>query len=362
MSFGWSATDIALLVQLAYKTTQGARAACGKYDELSQETSSLHTVLNCLHFKVTKPVSSMNRQASYGRELESIATGCKEVLSQLDKILVKYNALSEQERSARRLWKKIRFTGGVVVDVAELRSRVTYYTSALSLFLNLVSVGTLGAVETKMDQAGGDLQDIKAAVNRITASLLATGRQEDSVLTTYTNDDKDAWRELRRGLHQAGFRDSVVRKHMNTIMAYVKELNDKGVLEVGTDEASPQAQNAPTAPDPYPIKDDDMVMNNGIKDSVFNDPTPRGTSTKTKSSRSKSKQDTKKQNASATPDPYPIDGDDTAMVTGVDDPVFDPPTPNGKLPKAGSSRRRPKRNTKPASGPSDATVETVMVD
>ncbi|KAL9028977.1 MAG: hypothetical protein Q9180_007087, partial [Flavoplaca navasiana] len=231
MSFGWSASDIALLVKLAYKTTQGARAACGEYDELTRETSSLHTILNRLSLEVAKPDSSINRQRSYGRELESIGTGCQEVLTQLDKILVKYNALSEQERSARRLWKKIRFGSGVVADVAELRSRVTYYISALSLFLNLVSVGGVGAVEKKMDQAGDDLRDIKTAVNEITAHLLSTERREGSVLTTHTNDDKDAWRELRRGLVKAGFRDSLVRKHMNTIMAYVKELGDRGILD-----------------------------------------------------------------------------------------------------------------------------------
>ena len=231
MSFGGSASDIASLVKLAYKTTQGARAACGEYDELTRETSSLHTILNRLSLEVAKPDSSINRQKSYGRELESIGTGCQEVLTQLDKILVKYNALSEQERSARRLWKKIRFGSGVVADVAELRSRVTYYISALSLFLNLVSIGTVGAVEKKMDQAGGDLRDIKVAVNQITAYFLSTEHREGSVLTAYTDDDRDAWRELRRGLVKAGFRDSLVRTHMDTIMAYVKELGDRGVLD-----------------------------------------------------------------------------------------------------------------------------------
>ncbi|KAL8880877.1 MAG: hypothetical protein Q9198_001803 [Flavoplaca austrocitrina] len=238
MSFGGSAADIALLVKLAYKTAQGARAACGEYDELTRETSSLHTILNRLSLEVAKPDSSINRQRSYRRELESIGTGCQEVLTQLDKILVKYNALSEQERSARRLWKKIRFGSGVVAAVAELRSRVTYYISALSLLLNLISVGTVGAVEKRMDQAGGDLRDIKTAVNQITAHFLSTERQEESVLTAYTNDDRDAWRELRRGLVKSGFRDSLVRTHMNTIMAYVKELGDRGILdEIQSDEA-----------------------------------------------------------------------------------------------------------------------------
>ncbi|KAL8889720.1 MAG: hypothetical protein Q9192_005976 [Flavoplaca navasiana] len=265
MSFGGSASDIASLVKLAYKTTQGARAACGEYDELTREISSLHTILNRLSLEVAKPDSSINRQKSYGQELESTGTGCQEVLTQLDKVLVKYNALSEQERSARRLWKKVRFGSGVVADVAELRSRVTYYISALSLLLNLVSVGTVGAVEKKMDQAGGDLRDIKTAVNEITAHLLSTERQEGSVLTTHTNDDKDAWRELRRGLVKAGFRDSLVRKHMNTIMAYVKELGDRGVLDdIHSDKA-----DLPTSPELEEIGESSNVNQKAVSSLVL---------------------------------------------------------------------------------------------
>ena len=239
MSFGWSLSDIAFLARLAHKTTQGARAACGEYSELTRETSSLHVVLDRLHIEVAKPDSFMHRRSgTYGRELESISDGCGEVLGQLDKILVKYNALneqsalSEQERSVRRLWKKIRFGNGAVVVVAELRSRITYYTSALSLFLNLISASTVGDVEKKMDQADEDLKDIKVAVNSIAARLMTTSESHDgSIMTAYANDDRDAWRELRRELLDEGILDSLVRKHKRTIMAYMRELGSRGVLD-----------------------------------------------------------------------------------------------------------------------------------
>ncbi|KAL8996527.1 MAG: hypothetical protein Q9169_003994 [Polycauliona sp. 2 TL-2023] len=240
MAFGWSISDIALLVRLAYKTTQGARAACGQYDDLTRDTSNLHVVLNRLHSEAAKaesPLSSGIGAGSYAYELESIATGCDQVLTRFDSILVKYNALSEQERSFRKLWKKVRFGNGAIVDVVELKSEVTYYTAALSLFLNLVSVGAIGEVGIKMDQAGSDLKDIKAAVNHITARLLAKETKEGSVLTAYTDDDTGVWRELRRGLVEEGFRSSIIRKHTAMIMAYVKELGDNGVLDhINTDE------------------------------------------------------------------------------------------------------------------------------
>ncbi|KAL8860876.1 MAG: hypothetical protein Q9178_002631 [Gyalolechia marmorata] len=95
----------------------------------------------------------------------------------------------------------------------------------------MVSLGSIGAVEEKMDRAGGDLQEIKTAVNHITAHFMATGGEEGSVLTAHTNDDRGAWRELRRQLLKAGFRDSLIRKHMDLIMAYVKELGDRSVLD-----------------------------------------------------------------------------------------------------------------------------------
>ncbi len=237
MSFGWSVSDVALLVRLAYKTSQGARAACGQYDELTRETSSLHVILNRLNVEASKPGNPIDKDKSHGKELGVIASGCKDVLTQLDKVLVKYNALSEQEKSVRRLWKKVKFGNGVVADVAVLRSKVTYYTSCLTLFLNMVSLGSIGAVEEKLDRAGGDLQEIKNAVNHITAHFMATAREEGSVLTAHTNDDRGAWRELRRQLLKGGFRDSLIRKHMDLIMAYVKELGDRGVLDsISTDE------------------------------------------------------------------------------------------------------------------------------
>ena len=242
MSFGWSVSDIALLTRLAYKTTQGARAACGEHDELTREVSSLHIILQRLDNEASKSGSFLDRpRETYKQELETIASGCEHVLGQLDKILVKYNALSNQERSARRLWKQVRYSSGAVADVADLRSKIGSYSASLSLFLNIVSIGTVGAVERKIDRTGGDLKDIKITVNGITARLTANSCREGSVLTSYPDDDKNAWRELRRELVRDGFRDDIMRKHMKTIKAYVKELGSRGILDDSHDSTSPHS-------------------------------------------------------------------------------------------------------------------------
>ena len=95
MSFGWSVSVIALLIPLAYRTIQNAREACGEYDVLTHAVSSLHILLQRLDHEANKPGSTLQRPGeTYKEELETFSKGCEIVSTQLDTILVKYNALS----------------------------------------------------------------------------------------------------------------------------------------------------------------------------------------------------------------------------------------------------------------------------
>ncbi|KAM0800783.1 hypothetical protein BDR22DRAFT_233856 [Usnea florida] len=235
MSFGYSIGDAVLLTQLAWKTVQNARKACGEHDELTQEVRSLHMVLRRLEQAIEKPESPSNgvrSGESDKEELEVIVNGCQRVLRELDQVLTKYNALSAQEKSGKRLWQKIKFGNGKMADLAAMRAKLTYYTSAMSLFLNMVSMGTMGRVERQMNDTGGDLKEIKAAVNGITAQLMSSSnRHEGSVLTAYADDDRAVWKEFRRELLEDGFSSSVIRKHKRLIKAYIEELGSRGLFD-----------------------------------------------------------------------------------------------------------------------------------
>ena len=235
MSFGYSIGDAVLLTQLAWKTVQNARKACGEHDELTQEVLSLHVVLRRLEHGVGKPETAFNGVRSGeldNEELQVIVDGCRRVLNILDQVLTKYNALGEQERSGRKLWQKIKFGNGKMADIAEMRAKLTYYTSAMSLFLNMVSMGTMGRVERQMNDTGGDLKEIKTAVNGITAYLMSSSnRHEGSVLTAYAGDDRAVWKEFRRELVEDGFSSSLIRKHKKLIKAYIEELGSRGLFD-----------------------------------------------------------------------------------------------------------------------------------
>ena len=229
MSFGYSVSDAVLLTQLAWKIVQNTRKACGEHDELTQEALGLHMVLRRLEQEISKPESPLNRSGdTYKEEIEIIIRGCSKVLRVLDTMLEKYNRLSEEERSWRKLWQKIRFGNGEIADLHDLRSKMVTNTSALSLILNMASLGSLGRIEKQME---GDLKEIKIAVHGTAARLIAKSNDEGSVLTSYSNDDKSVWKEFRRDLCRDGFSSSDLKRHRALIMAYIKELGDRGLFD-----------------------------------------------------------------------------------------------------------------------------------
>lgn len=135
MSFGYSVSDVFLLGQLAWNATQNARKACGEHGGLTREVSALHVVLRRLEQELKKPESPINTSTpgdTCREELQVIMVDCWKVLRVLDKILEKYNALSEKERSGRKLWQRIKFGNGEMADLGDSRSKIILYTSSIT--------------------------------------------------------------------------------------------------------------------------------------------------------------------------------------------------------------------------------------
>ena len=162
MSFGYSVGDIVSLVQLAWKTVQNSRKACGEHDELTRETSSLYDIIQRLEKESSKPDSPINHpRDTYKGELRRIVGGCSKVLTGVNRGLEKYNTLSQKETSAKKLLQEVAFGNGEMANMRHLREQMTYYTTSLSLFLNMVSMGSIGRVERQMEKLGGDIEEIR---------------------------------------------------------------------------------------------------------------------------------------------------------------------------------------------------------
>jgi hypothetical protein len=244
MSFGYGISDAALLVQLAWRTVQGARQACGQYDELTREVTSLHRVLQRLHRELSKPDSPLNRVEDERREeLDELSSGCEQILNVMNAIVTKYNMLPDNEKSGKRIWQKVKFGNGEMKDLAEIRLKLSAHTSALIMSLNLCSLGFQTRVEKQLNNVGGDLGGIRAKVDWIAANMTAkNGDGNGTVWTSYTNDDKTFWRELRRELVKEGYHSSVLHKHKNLLKEYVEELGSRGVFDNVSDEESSEEE------------------------------------------------------------------------------------------------------------------------
>ncbi|TVY88319.1 hypothetical protein LAWI1_G007066 [Lachnellula willkommii] len=232
MSFGYSVGDFMLLTQLAYRVVQNARKACGAHHDLAREIGGLHIVLGRVEVEVSKPDSILNNnEDNRRRELEKLARHCERVLNVLEQILNKYNALSDERRSVTKLWQKVKFGNGEMLDLGKIRAELATHTQALNLFLNLLSIGSQGKVEKYMDSHGEELRDIKHSLHWVTSSMQAKSHEEKSTLTTYGDDDKAIWKAFRRELIEEGFSARLLDRHKSTIKNYVMELGARGALD-----------------------------------------------------------------------------------------------------------------------------------
>lgn len=66
-------------------------------------------------------------------ELVMLVGSCERCLKDIDVILGKHNASSDEERSGRKLWQKVRFGNGKAEDLRDQRGQPCYYTQALAL-------------------------------------------------------------------------------------------------------------------------------------------------------------------------------------------------------------------------------------
>jgi hypothetical protein len=241
MSFKYCVDGVLTLIQLAWRTVEEARRACGEHDDLTKEVSRLYATLEHLRAEMTNFESPINRaKRSRMVELQTHLRSSEAHLQTVNSVLIKYNALGDEERSGRKLWQKIRFGNGEVKDLAEIILNISICTTAITMSLHLISLGSQGRVERLLSHQRGHLKGVRKSVNLVLARLNSRFR-ERSIMAIYSNDEKGFWKCLRRELVKDGFRRDVLHGKKGLILAYVKELGARGVLGDSTSFQIPLA-------------------------------------------------------------------------------------------------------------------------
>ncbi|MDI1491264.1 MAG: hypothetical protein OHK93_002473 [Ramalina farinacea] len=268
MSFGFSIGDIAALTGLAWRTVQKCRKAGSQHEELTDQVTSVHLVLQRFEREMLASNSTMQGiDDTYREEIGKIVRRCQKPLRLMDKLLERYNGLRDGRKSIKDLYQRIRFSNGEIGDLQELRTTLTHQTNTLTLYLNIILVGAAGRVERQLNESGKELREMKTAVNGIAASLIMKAPNEGSVLTSYTQDDGEVWRKFRRALISKGFKSSFLRKNEPLIHAYLEELSCRGALD------DPELTD--TAPQTAHLHNDDMGMANAQPEPIVNKGDPQ---------------------------------------------------------------------------------------
>ena len=124
MSFGFSVSDLVLVVQFAHNLWQEAQDAPGTFRAVSAEVASLKIVLQ----EVQETVTGRDIEQAKRAELGQLIDGCNSILVELQTLLYKYKSLGTH---SKRTWDRLRWGKQ---PIKEIRLRLVSHVSLLTSF------------------------------------------------------------------------------------------------------------------------------------------------------------------------------------------------------------------------------------
>jgi hypothetical protein len=241
MSFGYSAGDFLLLVQLAHRTFRNCQKAGDEYIEITHEVRSLRCVLRALRSEAERPGSYIFKQdATITKDLANAAEGCRNVLDGLGSMLAKFEGLEEDGvmGKGKRLWQRLRF-GSKMEDLGVVRAKLITFTSTISVLLDTMQIKASDRIEGKIDDGfsnvKGTFEQLRKEIRTIAVRERKLQRSGSTVsllsLSTYAGDDAEVWREFRRRLVRSGFSSHALERHRDVLQAYMMKLDESGLLD-----------------------------------------------------------------------------------------------------------------------------------
>ncbi|KAK3623801.1 hypothetical protein LTR22_024229 [Elasticomyces elasticus] len=214
--------DIIALVNIASKTYQGWKKACGKYADVTASLDSLLKILQRIENEAKKQGSVLVRSSKDAFRLQDVLSSLLSSIQKLYAVAKRSKSLglgSSREKNS----DKIRFG---VKDTSDLQLKLNQRLAVLTVYLNTVGLSALSRIERDIEI----LPEIKGSIDALSAEIRA-GRRETSPMTTYYEDEKYVWREFRRELIGEGMRSSTIQKYKPQLKKYLRHLAKGGLLE-----------------------------------------------------------------------------------------------------------------------------------
>jgi len=225
MSFGFSIGDLATLISLTKKTYDSWSQAPKEYAEVVRTLSESKTLLCHVERRfdmLTGAGAGNDVDVQKQKEIASLLKGCQSAISELRTVVKRRRKLGH--------WDRIRL--GSSGHVHECRARLARHINILTPFLFSLELESIGKDVSCLPASILDrLPQVVAHALPAALGKMIDDRIEDSrtargsVMTTYgEEDDKMAYRELRRNLRFFGIKDEVVRQQRKKLVEFVKTL------------------------------------------------------------------------------------------------------------------------------------------
>ena len=185
MAFPISVSDVYSLIQVTNRVYQGWKSACGEYTDITQQLESLRIILSQVALEVKSPTLLLLHHDQDLSQLKVVVSNCEDIVYQLEDVVRSYKGIAI---SRRRTWNRIRLGQE---NLSGLREKLTLQITALGTYLGVLGFRTLGRIEDYVK----DLPEMKKVIDGLAAEFRA-GRREESVMTSYTNDEKEVWRRF----------------------------------------------------------------------------------------------------------------------------------------------------------------------
>lgn len=112
--------------------------------------------------------------------------------------------------------------------LGEIRVKMISHKTSLTLFLDTIQLHQSGKMSEKLNCQKDQLDVILDKVDNIAARM---GHGEGSIMTNYEDDDRQVWKQFRRELVAEGFSSDVLQQHKDVLRAYIREIDQKGLLD-----------------------------------------------------------------------------------------------------------------------------------
>ncbi|KAI9892057.1 MAG: hypothetical protein M1814_001762 [Vezdaea aestivalis] len=226
MSLGLSASDFITVPRFAWKVYIALKTSSSNYRDLCNEVLTVHVVLK----EIEENIENIDSDKS--KRLAQLALHCKNVLEDIEEILIKYDSLGTQ---AQRAWDRMKFG---MEDLPLIRSKLEQ------------SINSLTAFNCALTQAS--ITRLEKLLTRYVAEKQA-GSREGTTISVQTlqsiRDDPGAWRDFERDLKDVGVTNEMLHEHRAYITKYIQKAIANGLLDENSQDNKSTSLSLPSTLD-----------------------------------------------------------------------------------------------------------------